>query len=68
MQNILNVDELKVSWVENIHKSTHKKCHLNNCHSEIKLHMTLHTILGVVNPIVGGPIPSNWIQPIFTIK
>jgi hypothetical protein len=27
MQNIPKVDELKVSWVENICKPIHEKCH-----------------------------------------
>jgi hypothetical protein len=46
MQNIPKVDELKVSWDNNICKLI--QCHLKIYHGDIKYHMTLNAIFRVV--------------------
>ena len=48
MHNIPKVDELKVSWYDNICELIHKKCHYKSYHNDIKYHTTLDTIFIVV--------------------
>ena len=44
----INVDELKVSWHDNIYKLIYKKCHWRSYYYDINYHTTLNRIFSVV--------------------
>jgi hypothetical protein len=48
MKNIPKVVDPKVNWDDNIHKLIYNNGHLKTYHSDIKCHIILNTILGVV--------------------
>jgi hypothetical protein len=43
----IKLDELKVSWDDNIHKLIHTKCHKKHDYFDIKCHMTLNIVFSI---------------------
>ena len=43
------MDELKVRRDDNYCKQTHKKCYYKSYNNDIKYHMTLNTIVNILN-------------------
>lgn len=42
------MDELKISWDDNICELIHRECHQESYHGDIEYHMTLNTLLCVL--------------------
>jgi hypothetical protein len=51
MHSISKTDQLKVSWDDITCKLIRKKCYLKSYHNDIKYHMKLNTISGIVHDI-----------------